>query len=202
MSPNDDGFSSVLKRLLDLVLCAAIAVFFALPVMAIIIAIKKDSPGPVLFRQFRCGQNGVLFLIYKFRTLHVEHRDSHANRLVCRSDNRVTRVGKFLRRYHLDELPQIINVLKFEMSIIGPRPHAVGAKAEGVPYSALSSRYQDRYNVLPGITGLAQVNGWHGNTDTKEKLLTRLEYDLKYIDNWSPALDLWIVLKTPLAMLR
>ena len=197
-----DSYSAVFKRAMDLVVCALIATAFAVPAAAIILTIKLDSPGPVFFRQWRKGRGGRLFRIIKFRTLHTEHQDRHASMLASDGDARVTRVGRFMRRYHLDELPQIANVLAGEMSIVGPRPHAIGAKAGGEPYAAICAEYERRYSVLPGITGWAQVNGWRGATDSKEQLRQRLRHDLYYIDNWSIWLDWWIILRTPYAMIR
>jgi Undecaprenyl-phosphate glucose phosphotransferase len=165
------------------------------------IAIKLDSPGSVIFRQPRRGQFGRLFSIYKFRSLHAAKADENADKLVTKGDARVTRVGRFIRKYSIDELPQIVNVLKGDMSLVGPRPHAIMAKADGKLYGEVVSNYSLRYRVKPGMTGWAQINGWRGETDTEEKLRKRVEFDFFYISHWSWRLDLKILLRTLPAML-
>ncbi|MEN6543144.1 undecaprenyl-phosphate glucose phosphotransferase [Parvibaculum sp.] len=192
----------VLKMIEDRVLAA---IFLALlsPLFAIIAAaIKLDSRGPVFFKQRRYGFNNELIEVYKFRTLRHEQTDANAARLVTADDDRVTRVGRFLRRSSLDELPQFITALKGDMSIVGPRPHAILAKAGDELYGDVVDGYFARHRVKPGITGWAQINGWRGETDTREKILRRTEHDLYYIENWSLLLDLYIVAQTPIAMLR
>jgi Undecaprenyl-phosphate glucose phosphotransferase len=176
----------------------------ALPVMAIIaIAIKLDSRGPVLFRQRRYGFNNDLIEVYKFRSMYAEAADQGANKLVTRDDPRVTRVGRIIRKASLDELPQLFNVvLKGNLSLVGPRPHAINAKAEARLYDEAVDGYCARHRVNPGITGWAQINGWRGETDTHEKIQQRVEHDLYYIENWSLLLDLTIVLRTPVALLN
>ena len=164
--------------------------------VAIAVLIRIDSAGPVFFRQSRIGRFGVSFDIYKFRSLHVAQADTKAETLVSRGDNRVTRVGRYLRKYSIDELPQILNVILGHMSLVGPRPHAPRAKADGHVYAQAMSEYPLRYRVRPGMTGWAQVNGWRGNTDTIEKLQRRVEYDFQYIENWSMKRDLYILLRT------
>lgn len=173
------------------------------PVMALVaIAIKLDSRGPVLFRQNRYGFNNELIEVYKFRSMYVDQADAGAAKLVTKDDPRVTRVGRFIRKSSLDELPQLFNVLKGDLSLVGPRPHAVSAKAGAVLYNDAVKNYFARHKVKPGITGWAQINGWRGETDTHEKIAKRVEYDLYYIDNWSVLFDLSILLKTPLALLK
>ncbi len=190
------GWSYVAKTIEDRVI-AALFLVLTLPVLGLIaVCITLDSPGPVFFRQKRHGFNNQLIDIIKFRTLRVEQQDDDANRLVTRNDPRVTRLGKFLRRTSLDELPQLLNVLKGEMSIVGPRPHPLNASADGMLYEEVVEKYSVRHNVKPGITGWAQINGWRGETDTKEKIRKRVEHDLYYIENWSLMLDLIIVLRT------
>ena len=190
------GWSYVAKIIEDRVL-AALLLVLSLPVMGLIAAcIKLDSPGPVFFRQQRYGFNNQLIDVIKFRTLCVEQQDDDANQLVTRSDPRVTRVGSFLRRASLDELPQLLNVLKGDMSVVGPRPHALHASAGGRLYEEVVEKYAVRHQVKPGITGWAQINGWRGETDTEEKIRERVEHDLYYIENWSLMLDLVIVLRT------
>jgi polysaccharide biosynthesis protein PslA len=195
------GWSFVIKNLEDRLLAATLLLFFAPLLTLIALAIKLDSPGPVLFRQKRYCFNQNLFECWKFRTMHQHHTDVHAEVLTRRDDDRVTRVGRFLRRTSLDELPQLINVLKGEMSLVGPRPHATSAKAAGRLYEEAVDAYAARHRVKPGITGWAQVNGWRGDTDTLEKIERRVEYDLFYIENWSLALDLKILLRTALVVL-
>jgi Undecaprenyl-phosphate glucose phosphotransferase len=173
------------------------------PVMAVIaILIKLDSKGPVLFRQKRQGFNNELIEVYKFRSMYVEHADQEANKLVTKDDSRVTRVGHFLRKTSLDELPQFFNVLKGDLSLVGPRPHALKAKAEERFYSDVVDGYFARHRVKPGVTGWAQINGWRGETDTEEKIERRVEHDLYYIENWSVTFDLYICLMTPFALLK
>jgi Undecaprenyl-phosphate glucose phosphotransferase len=196
------GWSYAAKLIEDRVL-AALLLVLSLPVMGLIAAcIKLDSRGPVLFRQQRFGFNNQLIDVIKFRTLCVEQQDDDANQLVTRGDRRVTRVGSFLRRTSLDELPQFLNVLKGDMSIVGPRPHALHASAGGRLYEEVVEKYAIRHKVKPGITGWAQINGWRGETDTEDKIRGRVEHDLYYIENWSLILDLVIVLRTIWVVLK
>jgi Undecaprenyl-phosphate glucose phosphotransferase len=182
---------------------AALALLGLAPAMTLIaLAIKLDSRGPVLFRQKRHGFNNELIEVYKFRSMYVDKTDAHAAKLVTKDDPRVTRVGRFIRKTSLDELPQLFNVLKGELSLVGPRPHALQAKAADRLYHDVVDGYFARHKVKPGITGWAQINGWRGETDTPEKIQKRVEHDLYYIDNWSVFLDLYILLKTPFALLR
>jgi Undecaprenyl-phosphate glucose phosphotransferase len=192
----------VLKEIEDRVL-AGLFLLLSLPVFAAAaMAIKWDSRGPVFFKQKRYGFNNELIEVYKFRTLRTDMTDATAEKLVTANDPRVTRVGRFLRRTSLDELPQLITVLKGGMSIVGPRPHATQAKANNRLYQEVVDGYYARHRVKPGITGWAQINGWRGETDTEDKIVKRTEHDLYYIDNWSIWFDLWIVAKTPWALLR
>ncbi len=187
-----------LKSVEDFVI-ASIALVIALPVMAIIaVAIKLDSPGPVLFRQKRHGLNRRSIEVLKFRSMSVMENGSDV-RQATRGDARVTRVGGFLRRTSLDELPQLINVLKGEMSLIGPRPHAL---VHDDLYGEMLERYANRHQVKPGMTGWAQVNGFRGPTDTPEKMQARVEHDLTYIDTWSLWFDLRILWLTVLRGFR
>ena len=180
------------KRLFD-ASAAALGLLALMPLFAVIaIAIKLDSPGPVFFRQRRSGFNGQPFSMWKFRTMRVME-DGEQVRQATVDDPRITRVGAFLRRTSLDELPQLINVLKGEMSLVGPRPHAL---AHDNIFERKVARYARRYKVLPGITGWAQVNGYRGETDTEEKLRKRVEYDLEYIERASFVFDLYILLLT------
>jgi Undecaprenyl-phosphate glucose phosphotransferase len=176
----------------------------AAPVMALIaLAIKLDSRGPVFFKQKRYGFNNELIEVYKFRSMYVDQCDATASKLVTKGDPRVTPVGRFIRKASLDELPQLINVvLKGNLSLVGPRPHAVHAKAEDRLYDEAVDGYFARHRVKPGITGWAQVNGWRGETDTHEKIQRRVEHDLYYIENWSVIFDFYILAKTPVALAK
>jgi putative colanic acid biosynthesis UDP-glucose lipid carrier transferase len=186
------GFNGFAKRVSDIVLASLILALIA-PLMAVIAAgVKLSSPGPALFKQRRYGVDGRKIVIYKFRTMTVAE-DGDVVRQATRNDSRVTRFGAFLRRTSLDELPQFINVLQGRMSVVGPRPHAV---AHNEMYRKLIRGYMIRHKVRPGITGLAQVNGYRGETETVEKMKLRIEHDLAYLRNWSLLLDLQIILKT------
>jgi Undecaprenyl-phosphate glucose phosphotransferase len=192
----------VMKWLFDHVVGGAI-LLLALPVMALVaLAIKLDSPGPVLFRQKRFGFNNERIDVFKFRSLYHDQADPLASRIVTRNDSRVTRVGRFIRRTSLDELPQLFNVvLKSNLSLVGPRPHAVQGKLQSRLYDEAVDGYFARHRVKPGMTGWAQINGWRGEIDSQEKIQTRVEFDLYYIENWSVLFDLYILLKTPLALM-
>lgn len=190
------GWSPFIKRLSDLLL-AGMATVALLPVMLLLaLAIKLDSPGPVLFRQKRYGYNNRLIEVFKFRSMYHHRRDANAERQTTRNDDRVTRVGRFIRKTSLDELPQLLNVLLGSMSMVGPRPHATATKAAGVLFEEAVEQYSARHRVKPGITGWAQVNGYRGETDTLDKIEKRVEYDLEYIENWSVWFDLYILFRT------
>ena len=196
------GWAHLQKWLFDKVL-ATIAVVALAPVMMLVAAaIKLESRGPVLFRQKRYGLNNELVEVLKFRSMYIDQADADAARLVTKGDPRVTRVGRFIRKASLDELPQLINVLQGTLSMVGPRPHAMQAKAGNSLYPDVVDGYFARHKVKPGVTGWAQINGWRGETDTKEKIQKRVEHDLYYIENWSLFMDLYIVLRTPLALLK
>ncbi|MQX36789.1 undecaprenyl-phosphate glucose phosphotransferase [Roseospira navarrensis] len=181
----------LIKRLEDLVLGTGLLIAAA-PLMALIaVLVKLDSPGPVLFAQSRAGFNNVPFKIYKFRSM-VVHDDAKVKQ-ATRDDNRITRVGRILRRTSLDELPQLFNVVLGSMSLVGPRPHALAHDQE---YGALIDTYIGRHRMKPGLTGWAQVNGWRGETDTLDKMLKRIEHDLYYVDGWSLYFDLKILIMT------
>ena len=186
-------WQGVQKRGFDL-LFGWICVILLAPVMAAIaLAIKLDSPGPVLFRQRRLGFNNNVITVLKFRTMHHTMSDPLANRLTERNDPRVTRLGRLLRRLSLDELPQIFNVLAGDMSLVGPRPHALNAKAANRLYGDVVAEYARRHVVKPGITGWAQVSGWRGETRTEEQIRQRVAHDLYYIEHWSVRFDLKIL---------
>jgi lipopolysaccharide/colanic/teichoic acid biosynthesis glycosyltransferase len=171
--------------------------------LLVALAIKLDSKGPVFFKQRRYGFNNELIEIYKFRSMYTEHADATASRLVTRNDPRVTRIGRFIRKTSIDELPQLLNVVFVgNLSLVGPRPHAVNAKAAEHLYDEAVDGYFARHRVKPGITGWAQIHGWRGETDSKEKIQRRVEHDLYYIENWSLLLDLSILFKTPFALLK
>lgn len=189
----------ILKRLFDIGF-AAVALTLFLPVGLVIAAlIKWESPGPVIFRQKRFGRGNVLFDVYKFRSMRFEPAAAHGQiRLTERGDSRVTRIGDFLRRSSLDEFPQFLNVLKGDMSVVGPRPHPPGVKAGERIYEDVVADFMERYKARPGITGWAQVNGLRGNTFTEDHITERFAFDIQYLRNWSFELDVLIVLKTVL----
>jgi lipopolysaccharide/colanic/teichoic acid biosynthesis glycosyltransferase len=171
--------------------------------LLIALAIKLDSKGPIFFKQRRFGFNNKMVEIWKFRSLYVEQSDATAARLVMKNDPRVTRVGRFIRKTSLDELPQLFNVVFFgTLSLVGPRPHTAYSRAGEHLYDEAVDGYYARHRVKPGITGWAQVNGWRGETDSQEKLQHRVEHDLYYIENWSILFDLYILMRTPFALLR
>jgi Undecaprenyl-phosphate glucose phosphotransferase len=184
-------------------LVGSLLLLAASPVMLLAaIAIKLDSRGPIFFKQKRYGFNNELIEVYKFRSMYVEQCDATASMLVTKGDARVTKVGAFLRKTSIDELPQLFNVvLTGNLSLVGPRPHAVHAKAQNRLYDEAVDGYFARHRVKPGITGWAQVCGWRGETDTQEKIQQRVEHDLYYIENWSVPFDLAILARTPLAVL-
>jgi exopolysaccharide biosynthesis polyprenyl glycosylphosphotransferase len=167
------------------------------------LAIRLDSRGPILFKQKRYGFNNELVEVYKFRSMYVDKLDATASKLVTRDDPRVTRVGRFIRKTSIDELPQLFNVvLRGDLSLVGPRPHAIHAKAADRQYDEVVEGYFARHRVKPGITGWAQIHGWRGETDTQEKIQARVDHDLYYIENWSLWLDLYILAVTPLSLVK
>ncbi len=190
------SWRGVIKGIEDRIFAGLILILIAPLLAAIALLIKLDSPGPVFFRQKRYGLNNQLIDVWKFRTMHHHATDENAEQLTRRNDPRVTRLGAFLRRTSLDELPQFINVLRGEMSVVGPRPHATAAKAGGLLYQDAVSNYDSRHRMKPGITGWAQVNGWRGETETVEQIVKRVEHDLHYVENWSVKLDVIIILRT------
>jgi len=182
----------VMKWLFDRVV-GGIILLLALPVMALVaLAVKLDSPGPVLFRQKRFGFNNERIDVFKFRSLYHHQADPTAAKVVTKDDPRVTKVGRFIRKSSLDELPQLFNVLRGELSLVGPRPHALQAKAADRLYDDVVDGYFARHKVKPGITGWAQINGWRGNTCLEE----RIRHDIWYLENWSILLDFRIMLQT------
>ena len=193
------GTDQILKRVEDLVLGAIIIIIAAPMMLVTAIAIKLDSPGPIFFKQPREGFNNRTFLIWKFRSMYTDCLEFHGVNQAIKDDPRVTRVGRFIRKTSIDELPQLFNVLRGDMSIVGPRPHAPTTKAGGREFRDVVSTYAARHRVKPGITGWAQASGWRGETDTEDKLVRRLEHDLHYIENWSVPFDLYIIAKTAFA---
>jgi putative colanic acid biosynthesis UDP-glucose lipid carrier transferase len=192
------GVNNVVKCISDYVLATLILLLLAPLLLAVAVGVKLSSPGPVIFKQRRYGLDGREILVYKFRSMTTLD-DGDQIRQATRGDSRVTIFGAFLRRTSMDELPQFLNVLQGRMSIVGPRPHAV---AHNETYRKLIKGYMIRHKVKPGITGWAQVNGYRGETETVDKMQKRIEYDLDYLRNWSLSLDLWIIVKTVLVVLR
>jgi Undecaprenyl-phosphate glucose phosphotransferase len=195
-------WGSVAKWTFDKLVGTLALILLAPLMLAVAAAIKLDSRGPVLFRQKRYGFNNELIEVFKFRSMYTDRCDANAVRLVTRDDPRVTRVGRFIRKTSIDELPQLFNVILGNLSLVGPRPHALEAKAAGDLYDEVVDGYFGRHKVKPGITGWAQINGWRGETDTPEKIQKRVECDIYYIENWSLLLDVYILLKTPFALLK
>ena len=193
--PARPAWQSHVKRGVDVAGALLGLVVWSVPLLLAAAAIRLDSPGPVWFRQPRIGEDGRRFTMWKLRTMR-HAPQPRAMSQATRNDPRVTRVGAWLRRASLDELPQLINVLRGDMSLVGPRPHAPGTRAGGCLFEDVSPRYAERHCVKPGITGLAQVRGWRGETETEHKLLGRLDSDLEYIETWSLRLDLSIMLRT------
>jgi putative colanic acid biosynthesis UDP-glucose lipid carrier transferase len=192
------GSNGIIKRASDIVLSLLILALISPLLLLIALAIKLDSPGPIIFKQRRYGLDGEEILVYKFRSMRV-CEDGETIRQARKGDARITRIGAFLRKNSLDELPQFINVLQGRMSIVGPRPHAV---AHNEIYRNLIKGYMIRHKVKPGITGWAQVNGYRGETRTLDKMQARIDHDLDYLRNWSLRLDLHIILKTIMVVFR
>ncbi|MEX6505054.1 undecaprenyl-phosphate glucose phosphotransferase [Jiella sp. M17.18] len=196
-------WDGIVKRVFDVVVAAAALVVLSPVFLATALAIKLDSPGPIIFRQKRHGFNNQIVDVWKFRSLHHAMSDPDAKTIVTKDDKRVTRVGRFIRKSSIDELPQLVNVLRGELSLVGPRPHAVVAKSSrNETFVEIVDGYFGRHKVKPGITGWAQIHGWRGEIDEPEKLKKRFEHDLYYIENWSLLLDIYIVLMTPISLLR
>jgi lipopolysaccharide/colanic/teichoic acid biosynthesis glycosyltransferase len=164
--------------------------------LAVAAVIRMESEGPIFFRQERIGQNNRTFRIFKFRSMRLECSDIHGMRSAARDDDRVSRVGRFIRRTSIDELPQLLNVIIGDMSIVGPRPHALGSLAGRRLFWDVDPRYWQRHSLKPGITGLAQIRGFRGATESVTDLENRLRCDLEYLGSWSIWLDLQIILAT------
>ena len=195
------GTDAVVKRAEDLIFTSIILILCA-PIMALVaLAVKLDSPGPIFFRQPREGFNNKTFRVYKFRSMTDDKCETDGIQQATRGDKRVTRMGRIIRATSLDELPQLFNVMQGDMSLVGPRPHAPSTRAGGRLFNEVVQTYAARHKVKPGITGWAQVCGWRGETDTEEKLVKRLEYDLHYIENWSVPFDIYILVRTVFAVI-
>jgi exopolysaccharide biosynthesis polyprenyl glycosylphosphotransferase len=188
--------ASVGKRIFDIAVASAALLSFAPFLIAIAIAIKLTSPGPVMFCQHRYGYRNRRFRIYKFRTMRVDAGDTAGVKQTVQGDPRVTWIGKLLRRTSLDEIPQLINVIKGDMSLVGPRPHVPGMLAANSLYEDLVPYYFQRHTARPGITGLAQVSGCRGSTVEAGRAISRIDYDLAYIEKWSLRLDILILMRT------
>jgi putative colanic acid biosynthesis UDP-glucose lipid carrier transferase len=192
------GYRGVVKRMTDIALALAVLLIAAPLLLVLALMVRMSSPGPVFFKQRRYGLDGREIMIYKYRTMTVVE-DGPSIVQASREDVRITPIGRFMRRYSLDELPQLVNVLQGQMSLVGPRPHAVAHNEE---YRKLIKGYMIRHKVPPGITGLAQVNGCRGETARVEDMQARIDYDLEYLRHWSPLLDLKILFLTAIRLLR
>jgi Undecaprenyl-phosphate glucose phosphotransferase len=192
----------VLKAITDKIIAVIATILLSPILLAVALAVKLESKGPVIFKQKRYGFNNELIEVYKFRSMYTDMTDVDATQLVSKGDPRVTRVGRILRKTSLDELPQLFNVLKGDLSLVGPRPHATKAKAGEDLYEHVVDGYFARHKVKPGMTGWAQINGWRGETDTAEKIERRVEHDLYYIENWSLSFDLYILARTPFSLIN
>ncbi|WP_092185597.1 undecaprenyl-phosphate glucose phosphotransferase [Devosia sp. YR412] len=190
----------VFKWVFDKVVALTALILLSPIMVATAIAIKLESKGPVFFMQNRHGFNNELIKIYKFRSMRTDMLDEGAAKLVTKGDSRVTKVGKFIRKTSIDELPQLFNVLKGQLSIVGPRPHALQAKADNKLYYDAVEGYFARHRVKPGMTGWAQINGWRGETDTIDKIMNRVNHDLYYIEHWSIWFDVYILVMTPIRL--
>lgn len=192
----------VLKRVLDLAVTVPVIVLLTPVLLLSAVAIKLDSPGPILFRQRRMGRGNRLFDVYKFRSMRAEKADHDGLRSASRDDDRITRVGRIMRATSIDELPQLFNVLEGDMSLVGPRPHALGSVAGSQLFWHIDERYWLRHAVKPGITGLAQVRGHRGATDHEGDLIDRLRSDLEYLSRWTIYRDIHILLRTMLVLVH
>ncbi|MCG2840230.1 undecaprenyl-phosphate glucose phosphotransferase [Sandaracinobacter sp. RS1-74] len=195
------GTDAIVKRAEDLLLTSLIMLFIWPVMLLTALAVKLDSPGPIFFRQPREGFNNQRFDVLKFRSMTHDLCQTDGVKQATRGDKRVTRVGRIIRATSMDELPQLFNVLKGDMSLVGPRPHAPSTRANGRLFHEVVQTYAARHKVKPGITGWAQVCGWRGETDTEEKLVKRLEHDLYYIENWSVSFDIYILFRTVFAVI-
>ncbi|GAA4111543.1 undecaprenyl-phosphate glucose phosphotransferase [Aminobacter aganoensis] len=196
-----NDWDSVAKRAFDIAFSLLGIIVFSPVMIATAVAIKLDSKGPVLFKQKRHGFNNEVIEVYKFRSMYTDQSDPSARKSVTKNDPRVTRVGRFIRKASIDELPQFFNSLFGSLSLVGPRPHAVAAQSHNLLYNEVVDGYFARHKVKPGVTGWAQINGWRGEMDTDEKIRKRTEFDLYYIENWSLWFDMRILFLTPIRLL-
>ena len=197
-----NDWDRVAKRMFDIAF-ALLGIVLSSPVMLVTaLAIKLDSKGPILFKQKRHGFNNEVIEVYKFRSMYTEKSDATGRNTVSKNDPRVTRVGRFIRKTSIDELPQFFNALFGSLSLVGPRPHAVAAQSRDLLYDEVVEGYFARHKVKPGVTGWAQINGWRGEMDNADKIRIRTEHDLFYIENWSILFDLKILLLTPIRLLN
>ena len=190
------GWRGAIKRLIDIVVELLGLIVLSPLLLVTAVAIRLETPGNALFRQRRIGFANLGFDMWKLRTMRQHESEPGWLIQATRNDKRFTRLGIVLRQLSIDELPQLLNVLRGDMSLVGPRPHAPGTRAGTKPFEMVTPYYAERHRVRPGMTGLAQVRGWRGETETEEKLLRRVESDLEYIDNWSLWLDFVILART------
>ncbi len=195
-------WNAVAKTALDKILACVLLLLLAVPMALMALLIKLESRGPIFFIQNRFGYNNHVIRVLKFRTMYASMSDKSGAQRTVRNDPRVTRIGNFLRRFSLDELPQLINVVRGDLSLVGPRPHAVAMRVDDRLYQEAVSEYFERHKVKPGITGWAQINGHRGEVDSAEAARQRVDYDLQYIDRWSLLFDLKILLATIVTVLR
>ena len=192
----------VMKRLFDLALTVPAVVILSPVMLAVAIAVALESRGPILFLQQRMGRANQLFDVYKFRSMHVARADGAGHRSASRDDDRITRVGRFIRATSLDELPQLFNIINGDMSLVGPRPHALGSRAGDTLFWQVDERYWLRHAIKPGLTGLAQVRGFRGATEHRDDLTQRLESDIEYLTDWSVLTDVVILLRTAFVLVH
>jgi Undecaprenyl-phosphate glucose phosphotransferase len=197
-----NDWDSVAKRAFDIFFSVFGLIVFSPVILATAIAIKLESKGPVIFKQLRHGFNNEIIEVWKFRSMFTEMCDPTARNAVVKDDPRVTRVGRFIRKTSIDELPQFFNSLMGTLSLVGPRPHAIAAHTRNLLYNEVVDGYFARHRVKPGVTGWAQINGWRGEVDTDDKIKMRTEFDLYYIENWSLWFDLKILFLTPVRLLN
>lgn len=197
-----DMRNRLLKRGFDLGIAVIALILLAPAMLLIALAIRLEGPGPVLFRQQRMGRTNQLFEVLKFRSMYVELGDGHGNTSTARGDRRITRVGRIIRATSLDELPQLLNVIGGSMSLVGPRPHALGSRAGDNLFWQVDRRYWLRHTIKPGLTGLAQVRGYRGSTDNENDLINRLESDMEYLTHWSLMTDITILVRTIFVLLH
>ncbi|WP_051229010.1 undecaprenyl-phosphate glucose phosphotransferase [Pleomorphomonas oryzae] len=196
------GWSQVSKRVFDVAIASLAIVALSPLMLGAAIAVRTTSKGPILFRQPRYGFNNEVISVMKFRSMYADQADIKAEKVVTRGDPRVTPVGRFIRKTSIDELPQLFNVLKGDLSLVGPRPHAVNAHTAHKLWEEVVDGYFARHKVKPGVTGWAQINGWRGEVDTPDKIQARVEHDLYYIENWSVLFDLYILMLTPVRIIN